>query len=110
MIGHRHALDDLLQLGDLGVRERFFNRRCGRARRLADEVEFFLFRRVIDQDFKHEPVELRLGERIGPFLLDGILRRQHEERVGKRWFLPPAVTWCSCMASNRAACVLGACG
>ena len=41
-------------------------------------------RRIGDEDLEEEPVELGLGERVGPFLLDRVLRRQHEERVGQR--------------------------
>jgi hypothetical protein len=37
-------------------------------------------RRVLDHDVEHEAIELRLGQRIGPFLLDRILRREHEQR------------------------------
>ena len=35
---------------------------------------------IVQLDQEHEPVELRLGQRIGPFLLDRVLRGQHEER------------------------------
>ena len=37
--------------------------------------------RVIDLDEEHEAIELRLGERIRPLLLDGVLRGEHEERL-----------------------------
>ena len=40
-------------------------------------------RRVADADLEHEPVELRLGQRIRAFLLDRVLRREHEERLGQ---------------------------
>ena len=33
---------------------------------------------------KHEAVELRLGQRIGAFLLDRVLRGHDEERIGQR--------------------------
>ncbi len=36
---------------------------------------------IVDDHVEHEPVELRLGQRIRPFLLDRVLRRQHEERL-----------------------------
>ena len=36
--------------------------------------------RVVDADEEHEPVELGLGQRIGAFLLDGVLGGKHEER------------------------------
>ncbi len=37
-----------------------------------------------DNHLHHEPVDLRLGQRIGPFLLQRILRGQHQERIGQR--------------------------
>ena len=40
--------------------------------------------RVIDPDVKHESVELRLGQRIGAFLFDRVLCREHEERLFER--------------------------
>ena len=36
--------------------------------------------RIADLQFQHEAVHLRFGQRISAFLLDGILRGQHEER------------------------------
>ena len=36
-----------------------------------------------DEDLEQEPVELGLGQGIGPLLLDRVLRGQHEERVGQ---------------------------
>ena len=41
-------------------------------------------RRVVDQDLQHEAIELRFGQRVRAFLLDRVLRRQHEERLGQR--------------------------
>jgi hypothetical protein len=38
---------------------------------------------------EHEAVELGLGQRIGAFLLDRVLRREHEERLGQRVVLAP---------------------
>ena len=37
--------------------------------------------RVFDHDVEHEAIELRLGQRIRAFLLDRVLRREHEERA-----------------------------
>ena len=37
--------------------------------------------RVADPQLHGEPIELRLGQGIGPVLLDGILGGDHEERV-----------------------------
>ena len=39
---------------------------------------------VADHDLQHEPVDLRLRQRVGAFLLDRILRGQHHERVVQR--------------------------
>ena len=50
-------------------------------RRQPDDLEFLVLARVADVDVEHEPVELRFGQRIGAFLLDRVLRRQHEERL-----------------------------
>ena len=40
--------------------------------------------RIVDHDVEHEPIELRLRQRIGAFLLDRILRGQHEQRTFER--------------------------
>ena len=40
-------------------------------------------RRIGDEDLEQEPVELRLGQRIGALLLDRVLRGQDEERLGQ---------------------------
>ena len=63
--------------------------------------------RVADDQLEQEPVELRLGQRIGPFLLDRVLGRHHEERLLEPVDVPPTVTECSCIASSRADWVLG---
>ena len=49
------------------------------------EQDFALGRLVgiVDVDFHQEAVELRLGQRIGAFLLERVLRRQHVERLGQ---------------------------
>jgi hypothetical protein len=62
----------------------------------------------LTRDLEHEAVELRLGQRIGAFLLDRVLRRQHEERARAAGSVaPPTVTCRSCIASSSAACVFG---
>ena len=43
---------------------------------------------IADGELHHEPVELRLGQRIGALLLDRVLRGQHEERLGQHVRLP----------------------
>ncbi len=47
------------------------------------DLQLLVALRVADDDVEHEAVELRFGERIGPFLFDGVLRGQHEERLGQ---------------------------
>ena len=65
-------------------------------------------RRVADVDLHEEAVELRLGQRVGALVLDRVLRRDDEERVGQRRGVSPSTdTWRSCIASSSAACVLG---
>jgi len=56
-----------------------------------DDRQLLVVLRVVDEDLQHEPVELRLRERIRAFGLDRILRRHDEEgrwhrvrRVGDR--------------------------
>ena len=43
-------------------------------------MNFFKFGRIVELDQKHEAIELRFGQRIGSFLLDRVLRGQHQER------------------------------
>ena len=41
-------------------------------------------RRVVEDVLEHEAVHLRLGQRVGALLLDGVLGGEDEERVGQR--------------------------
>ena len=50
------------------------------AGRRARDLDLLGLGGVVELDQEHEPVELRLGQRVGPFLLDRVLRGQHEER------------------------------
>ena len=43
---------------------------------------------IADLDVEHEAVELGFGQRIGPFLLDRVLRGDDEERIGQVVGLP----------------------
>ena len=54
-----------------------------RGRRAAGDLELFVEVRILHEDLEHEAVLLRFGQRIGAFLLDRVLRRQHEERIGQ---------------------------
>ena len=47
------------------------------------DLDFLVFRWVIQLDQKHEAVQLGLGERIRAFLLDGVLGSDGEERLGQ---------------------------
>ena len=50
---------------------------------LPDHLFLFLLLRVVDDDLEHETVYLRLGQRVGAFLLDGVLRGHDEEGGGE---------------------------
>ena len=63
--------------------------------------------RVAERRLEEEAVELRLRERERALVLERVLRREHEERVGQRVRLPSAVTWPSAIASSSADCVRG---
>ena len=58
-------------------------------------------------DLEEEAIELRLGERVRPLLLDGVSRREDLERIGERVRRVPTVTLRSCIASRSAAWVFG---
>ena len=58
------------------------------AGRALQHFQLFLALRIVDHHHEHEAVELGFGQRISPFLLDGVLRGQHEERVGQVERLP----------------------
>ena len=47
------------------------------------DLELLLEARVLHEHLEHEAVLLRFGQRVGAFLLDRVLRREHEERVGE---------------------------
>ncbi len=44
-----------------------------------DDFAFLIEGRIIDQDLEQEPVELCLGERVSPFVFDGVLSRVNNE-------------------------------
>ncbi len=50
---------------------------------LADNLLLLLFLWVADDDFEHETVGLRLGQRVGSLLLDRVLRGEHQERIAE---------------------------
>ena len=52
------------------------------------DLDLLGLRRVVQLDQEHEAVELRFGQRVGSFLLDRVLRGQHQERRFQRQRLP----------------------
>ena len=49
---------------------------------LTDNHLLFLNGRIVDDHLQHESVDLCFGQRIGTFLLDGVLGSHDQERVG----------------------------
>ena len=58
--------------------------------------------RISQQYLEEEPVELRFRERIGAFVLHGVLGREHQEWIGSARVSPSVVTLRSCIASRSA--------
>ena len=79
VIGDRHPADHFLQLENLRTRQNLLQLHLPLAGRHLGNGLLILFGRIIDIDAEHEPVELRLGQGIGAFLFERILRGQHEE-------------------------------
>ena len=78
--GGRHASHQLLEPQHiLSAKNPLDLRRRLRGRALRHRV-LLLVRGVPDQNLEHETILLCLRQRIGPFLLDRVLRREHEER------------------------------
>ena len=48
--------------------------------RALDDGHLVAVGRVVDDELEHEPVDLRLGQRIRALGLDRVLRREHQER------------------------------
>ena len=61
----------------------------------------------IDVEVVEEAVELGFGKGVGTLLLDGVLGSEDDEGFVKSACSPETVTCFSCMASRRAAWVLG---
>ena len=69
---HGGGVEDVFQPGN------------GAPRRGACNFKFFRARRIIDVNQEHKPIQLRFGQRVGAFLFDRILRRQHKKRRFER--------------------------
>jgi hypothetical protein len=81
--------------------------RCGLGTRQLQDLPLRLGVRIVDAHVQQEAVELRLRQRVGAFLLDGVLRRHDQEQPRQRIGLAaPTVTCRSAMASSRADCTL----
>ena len=83
MIRHRHPPHHALEIGDVIQLHDRPRRARARARPAFHDLQFFLLRGVVHKDHEHEPVELRLGQRISALLLDGVLRREDEKGLGQ---------------------------
>ena len=80
---HRHFAYQLLQLQqDRAVQHLVDFRFCPFGRAI-EHFGQFSGAGIIHQQFEKETVELRFGQRVGPFLIDGVLRGEHEERLGE---------------------------
>ena len=73
----------------------------------ADDLELLLRVRVAELRLEEEAVELRLGQRERPLLLDRVLRRERRNGAGTLRVTPSTVTWCSAIASSSADWVFG---
>ena len=74
---------------------------------LVDDPGLVVRVRVAERRAYEEAVELRLGQREGALVLDRVLRRDDEERLGELRVSPSTVTCCSAIASSSADCVFG---
>ena len=48
-----------------------------------EDLSFFAFDGIVDEDFEHEAVELGFGQGVGAFLFDGVLGGEDHERLGE---------------------------
>ncbi len=83
VIGDRHFAHDALQFEDLLCRQHRLDV-VDSARRGRRRATFKLFVEVgiVHEHLEHEAVLLGFRQRIGSFLLDRVLRGEHEERIG----------------------------
>ena len=84
MIGHRHLADKFLATNDFLAGDHRLDLRSKGAGCARDNLALLTLARVIHQHLEHEPVALRLRQRIGAFLFHRVLRSQHKERLIQR--------------------------
>ena len=82
MIGHDHLPHQFLHLQNRRPVEDRLHVAAGRLVVALHDLHLLRTVRIADDDVEHEAIELRFRQRIGAFLLDRVLRRQHEERFG----------------------------
>ena len=83
LIRDRHFADERLDFEDFPAAEdrgEFFHGRTGRP---PGDFELLIVRRVVHEHLEHEAILLRLGQRVGAFLLDRVLGREDEERTAQ---------------------------
>ena len=84
VIGYGHPAHQLLKgLNFVGVQD-LTDRGLVVGRGVLDDLQLGLVARVAQLDVEHEAVQLGFGQRVGAFLLDGVLGGQHEERAVQR--------------------------
>jgi hypothetical protein len=74
---------------------------------LVDDLQLLVGRRVAERGLEEEAVELRLRQRERALVLDRVLGREQQERIGQPRVVPSTVTCCSAIASSSADCVFG---
>ena len=95
VLDHAAGLDDVFGRKSLYVT---FGKSFARARFIRIMSRSSCFVGVGDLGFQHETIDLRLGQRVSTFLLQRVLRRQHQEGLGqldrfrRRWS-PGAPAW-----------------
>src|SRR5438105_1000373 len=82
-VAYRNAADDMLKLEQFVGPKHRFDGVAHVAGGDAIDRPLIRFIRVIDVNLEQEAVELCFGKRIRSLLLDRILCRQHEKRIGK---------------------------
>jgi hypothetical protein len=82
--GHGHLAHEVTELEQARAAEDGAHHRIRRARRAVEDRVQLLVAGQRDAQLEEEAVELRLGQRVRPLHLDGVLRGQHEERRGQR--------------------------
>ena len=88
MRGHGHFSNQPLQLHQPGAVEHLVHLRLRAFGCAIEHFGQFSGAGIIHQQLEKEPVQLRFGQRVGSLLVDGILCRQHEKRLGQSPHFP----------------------